>query len=61
MKLNSLRPAWDRYKRTSQIPDITTDEILEVIGQDVQAGYQVQRLLYNTILFSFLIVFCQTC
>jgi hypothetical protein len=61
MKLNNLKFAWDQHKEIAQTPDITRDDILAAIGGDLNRNYQSRRLLYNTFLFSTLIIFCQTC
>jgi hypothetical protein len=61
MNLDNLKPAWSRHKHFAETSDITTDDILAAIGNDINRDLQTRRLIHNSLLFSLLVIFCQTC
>jgi len=63
MNLDNFKTTWSYFKVVNQMDLIGSDEILNLIEEPKSFDYQIVRVgvLPNSVLFSLLILFCQSC
>lgn len=63
MTSDQFSTSWNRFKTSNSLTKISDDEILDIIEKSEKRSFHfsAERILRNTAIFSFLIIFCQNC